>query len=51
MKQKAGIEEQHLKVEHGKLLLDADKSEKDFSSKIASVLSEIHRHNNPHQKG
>jgi hypothetical protein len=50
MKRKAGLEEQHLKVEHGKLLLDADKSEKDFSSKIASVLSEIHRHNNPHHK-
>ncbi len=51
MKRKAGLEEQHLKVEHGKLLLDADKTEKDFSSKIAQVLSDIHRHNNPHDKG
>ena len=50
MKRKAGLEEQHLKVEHGKLLLDADKTEKDFSSKIAQVLSDIHRHNNPHEK-
>ena len=51
MKRKAGLEEQHLKVEHGKLLLDADKTEKDFSAQIAKVLSEIHRHNNPHDKG
>lgn len=50
MKQKMGLEEQHLKVEHGKLLLDADKTEKDFSSKIAQVLSEIHRHNHPQKK-
>ena len=50
MKRKAGLEEQHLKVEHGKLLLDADKTEKDFSAQIAKVLSEIHRHNNPHEK-
>ena len=50
MKSKMGLEQQKIKVEHGKLLLDADKTEKDFSSKIASVLSEIHRHNNPHQK-
>lgn len=51
MKSKMGLEQQKIKVEHGKLLLDADKTEKDFSSKIASVLSEIHRHNHPHQKG
>jgi len=51
MKRKAGLEEQHLKVEHGKLLLDADKTEKDFSTKIAQVLSDIHRHNNPHKNG
>jgi len=44
------IEEQKIKVEHGKLLLDADRSEKDFSAKLASVLSDIHRHNNPHHK-
>lgn len=50
MKRKAGLEEQHLKVDHGKLLLDADKAEKDFSTKIAAVLSELHKHNNPHHK-
>lgn len=50
MKRKAGLEEQHLRVEHGKLMLDADKAEKDFSSKIAAMLSDIHKHNNPHQK-
>lgn len=50
MKRKGHIEEQKLKVDHGKLLLDADKSEKDFSASLAKVLSDIHRHNNPHQK-
>jgi hypothetical protein len=51
MKSKMGLEHQKLKVEHGKLLLDADKAEKDFSSKLGSLLSDIHRHNNPHPKG
>jgi len=50
MNSKMGLEHQKLRVEHGKLLLDADKTEKDFSSKIASLLSEMHRHNNPHNK-
>lgn len=47
---KMDLEKQKLKVDHGRLLLDADKTEKDFSSKIASVLSEIHRHSNPPRK-
>lgn len=51
MKSKMGLEHQKLKVEHGKLLLDADKAEKDFASKLASALNDIHKHNNPHQKG
>jgi len=50
MKSKMGLEQQKIKVEHGKLLLDADKTEKDFSTKIASVLSQIHVHNNPQEK-
>jgi hypothetical protein len=50
MQSKMGLEEQKIKMEHGKLLLDADKTEKDFSSKIAQVLTEIHKHNHPHQK-
>ncbi len=50
MQRKAGLEEQNIKIAHGKLLLDADKSEKDFSSKIAAVLSDIHKHANPHKK-
>lgn len=50
MQEKMGLEKQKIKVEHGKLLLDADKAEKDFSGKIAAVLSDIHRHNNPHHK-
>ncbi len=51
MNQRMDLDKQKLKVEHGKLLLDADKTEKDFSSKIAQVLSSIHRHNNPVDKG
>jgi len=51
MQEKMGLEKQHLKVEHGKLLLDADKTEKDFSAKIAQVLSALHKHNNPNDKG
>lgn len=50
MSRKAGLEEQKIKVDHGRLLLDADKTEKDFSSKIAAVLADIHKHQNPHQK-
>lgn len=50
MSQKAGLEEQKIKVDHGRLLLDADKSEKDFSNKIASVLADIHKHHNPQEK-
>ena len=46
MQTKMGLEQQKIKVEHGKLLLDADKSEKDFSSKIATVLSHLHTSNN-----
>ena len=50
MKSKMGLEQQKIKVDHGKLLLDADKAEKDFSTKIASVLSDLHKHKNPQQK-
>lgn len=50
MKSKMGLEQQKIKVEHGKLLLDADKTERDFSAKLANVLSDIHKHNNPVQK-
>lgn len=48
MKSKMGLEQQKIKVDHGRLLLDADKTEKDFSSKIAAVLSDLHKHQNPH---
>ena len=50
MKRKAGLEEQNIRIEHGKLLLNADKTEKDFSTKIASVLADIHKHHNPQDK-
>jgi hypothetical protein len=45
MSRKAGLEEQKIKIDHGKLLLSADKMEKDFSSKIAQVLAHIHKNN------
>jgi hypothetical protein len=47
LQSKMGLEQQKIKIDHGKLLLDADKAEKDFSSKLAAVLSDIHRHHNP----
>lgn len=50
MQSKMGLEQQKIKVEHGKLILDADKTEKDFSSKIAAVLGDIHKHHNPQHK-
>lgn len=50
MQSKMGMEQEKIKIEHGKLLLSADKAEKDFSNKIASVLADIHKHQNPHQK-
>ena len=40
-----GLEKQKLKVDHGKLLLDADKTEKDFNAKLAQVLASIHKNN------
>lgn len=46
MNHKMGLEEQKIKVDHGKLLLDADKVEKDFTSKLTSVLSDLHKHHN-----
>ena len=46
MQTKMGLEQQKIKVEHGKLLLSADKMEKDFSGKLASVISDIHKHSN-----
>lgn len=45
MSRKAGLEQERLGIDHNKLLLDAEKMEKDFSSKIASVLSHIHKNN------
>ncbi len=50
MQSKMGLEQQKIKIEHGKLLLDADRTEKDFSSTIAKVLSDLHKHANPHEK-
>lgn len=50
MQRKAGLEQQHLKLEHGKLLVDMDKADKDLSSKLAQVMADIHKHQNPNKK-
>jgi len=50
MQTKMGLEQQKIKIEHGKALLDVDKAEKNFSSNIAKVLSDLHKHNNPHKE-
>ena len=50
MQTKMGLEQQKIKIEHGKVLLNADKAEKDFSANIAKVLSDLHKHANPHKK-
>lgn len=46
MKQKHVLDRQKLGLETSRLMLDNDKSEKDFSSKLATVLSSIHRGSN-----
>ncbi len=50
MQTKMGLEQQKIKVDHGRLFLDADKAEKDFSSKLSNVLADIHKHHHPHKK-
>lgn len=45
MKGKRAVDIQKLDIESSRLMLDSDKAEKDFASKLASVLSDIHRHN------
>lgn len=50
MQEKRGLEKQKIGIEHGKMILNADKMEKDFSSKLASVLSDLHKHHNPNKK-
>ncbi len=50
MNSKMGLEKQKIKIEHGKLLLSEDKADKDFNAKLAAVLSDIHKHQNPQPK-
>lgn len=50
MARKAGIDEGRLKVDHARIALDADKMENEFTSKLASVLSDIHKHNSKTEK-
>ena len=47
MQTKHGLESQRIKIDHGKLALEADRADNDFTSTIASVLSDIHKHHNP----
>jgi len=50
MKAKMGLEQQKMHLEHGKLALDADRADNDFSSKLASVLTDLHKHGNQQLK-
>lgn len=43
MKTKHGLENRKLDVETSRLMLDSEKAEKDFSAKLAQVLSSIHK--------
>lgn len=47
MQEKSGLEKQKIRIEHGKLGLQLDKADKDFSSKLTQVLADIHKHQNP----
>ncbi len=47
LQSKENLEQQKIKIDHGKLLLDADKAEKDFASKLSAVLADMHKHHNP----
>lgn len=46
MKQKHILDREKLGLETSRLMLDTDKSEQDFASKLASVLSSIHKSSN-----
>jgi len=50
MRTKMGLEQQRLGLDHGKLMLDSEKADKDFSAKIAGVISDLHKHHNPVRK-
>jgi len=50
MARKAGIDEGRLKVDHARIALDADKMENEFTSKLASVISDIHKHSSKKEK-
>jgi len=41
--QRMSIDEQKMRLEKGKLLVDIDNSEKEFSHKLASLLTDIHK--------
>ena len=51
MKEKRHLERQKLDVESSRIMADTEKADQDFSAKLASVLSELHRHHNPQSKG
>ncbi|HHF7341057.1 TPA: portal protein [Legionella anisa] len=46
---KMTLEKQKMGLEHGRLLLDEERADNDFSANLARVLSEIHRHTSPVQ--
>lgn len=46
MNQKHGIERDNLDLDRSRLMLDADKAEHDFASRLSAVLKDIHKTNN-----
>ena len=50
MAQKHIMERERLGLDTSKLMLEAERSEKDFSSNLASILAGIHKHANPPKK-
>ena len=50
MKQRQGLEQQKLNLEHRKVNHQDSKADMDFSAKLASVLGDLHKHNNPQKK-
>ncbi len=49
MSQKHALDRERLGLDTSKLMLDADKAEKDFSHKLAAVLSGIHKSSNTNE--
>lgn len=50
MKEKRGLERERLGLDHGKLALESSRADNDFAANLSRVLSDLHKHHNPHHK-